>query len=227
MIEHRRAFRRLAGPLAIALVAVVLTSCGSGRQPDTGGVDPGTYMARFSGQWAIDENVSEDPAPAVAALAEQLEGLEDSDQPRVGGRRGGAGRRGRRGRPRRSGPDPEALRATLDVFRAVPERFTLNVSDSTVVTTWVGEAEGRMEIAGNGISTTVSEQPTAASVEWDGGRLRIERRVEGARGATVVDLFEAFADRDRLLITRRLRGLGGPTSEPPTVRLAYDLVESP
>lgn len=222
----RRSARRPGLAAATALLAGALgLACGSGRAPDTGGVEPATYRQWFSGRWALDEDVSEDPSAVV-----NPEAVPDRPDARPGA--GGAGdptipggRRGRRrGGAMPRGPDPEALRATLRAFGRVPAEFSLAVDESAVVTTWLVPQpdEGvRLEIAGDGVTTTVNGQPMDTRVEWEGGRLRIERRV--ARGATVVDLIQPLPDRDRLLVTRRLTGGAGA---PPEVRLAFQRVGS-
>lgn len=206
--------RRLADTLAAALALVALASgCASGQRPETGGMEPGRYLARFSGQWALDRNASEDPARALEA---------HSQAGTHAGRRGGGGGHG----PGRHGgalgggrPDPAALEATFDVFRSVPDDFILTVTDSLVVTTWAGQKEARMPVGGDAIPVSVRGPKIEARAEWDGGRLRLERRIEG--GGTVVDIVEPLAEGSRLLVIRTVKGASGTI---PEVRLVFDRV---
>lgn len=211
--------RRGVITLPAALVLVGLASCASGRQPDTGGVDPGTYLGRFSGEWTLDRDASDDPARELET--HRREGAHD------GGSGGGAGGHG----PGRhgggilggGGPDPSVMEATIDVFQAVPDRFALTVTDSLVITTWGGEGEARIPIAGDAVPLDARARLRAglpeieAKARWDGGRLRLERRIDG--GGTIVDLLEPTAEGDRLLVTRTVDGVRGAI---PEITLAFD-----
>lgn len=229
-MEHRTGSRRLLDAVAVGVGLLLLTSCASGRLPDTQGVDRSAYLARFSGEWTLDDEVSEDPTRVVEPPgrgADQAADTAGSDVGRPGVGRTGRGRmpgrrRGRRGARGSSGPSPAAVRAAIEAFHSVPSRFSLQVSDSAVVTTWIGEREARMEVAGDDASVTVNGQEGHASVEWDGGRLRIEHWLQGGGPLVIVDVIRALPDRDRLLVTRRIEGLSGRA---PEVRLAYDLIE--
>lgn len=210
--------RRFAGTLAAALAVVGLASCASGQRPDTGGVEPARYLARFSGEWALDRNVSADPARALEAHSRQG----GHDRAWGGGAGGhGPGRHGGGGFPGGGPSDPAALEATFDVFRAVPDRFTLTVTDSLVVTTWAGEREARIPVAGDAIPISGRRRPwIEAKARWDGRKLRIERRIDG--GGTIVDLVEAIPEGNRLLMTRTVKGVPGAI---PEIRLAFDRAE--
>lgn len=205
--------RHFAGTLTTALAWVALaSSCASGQRPDTGGVEPGRYLARFSGQWALDRKASDDPARALEAHAREA--------PHGGGRRGGVGghRPGRHGGGGGGRPDPAALEATFELFRAVPDRFTLTVTDSLVVTTWAGENEARMPLAGDAIPISVRGRRIEAKAKWDGAKLRLERRIDGG-GGTIVDFVEALAEGSRLLVIRAVKSV--PASIP-EIRLVFD-----
>lgn len=222
-MQGERGWRRFAGAILGVLASTALAGCGSsGRMPATGGVAPAEYMARFSGQWTFDDDVSEDPSqvipPGTAQEAAGGGGGGGVAPPAGGGVGAPGGRRGRRGgrRAPRRAPDTAALRLTFDTFRSIPDVFSLSVSDSTVVTTWAGDREVRLEVAGDGVSRTVGEERVDLSARWEGGLLRIERRVPG--GGTVVDLVEALPERPRLLVTRRIEGFPGMQAE---VRLAF------
>lgn len=214
-MERGRCGHRIWGALVACLSFAGLVACGSsGAVPQAPGIDPGAYMERFSGQWAFDADVSENPAEIIPpGTARGVRG----DRPRGGGV-GVPGRRGRRRRgPPRMGPDSAAMRTTFDTFRSVPDRFSLSVSESTVSTTWAGGRQLRIPVAGDEVEMEVNDHDVGVSAGWDGARLRIERDVPG--GGTVVDLIEALPERPRLLVTRRIEGYGGMMAE---VRLAFD-----
>jgi hypothetical protein len=213
--------RRFAGTLTAALALVALaSSCASGQRPETGGVEPGTYLARFSGQWTLDRNASDVPARALEAHGQEGGRGGGHGAGHGGGRSGGHGAGGHRGGGG-GGPDPAALEATFEVFRAVPDHFTLTVTDSLVVTTWAGEREVRMPVAGDAFPISVQGRRIEAKANWDGGRLRLERRIEG--GGTIVDLVETLAEGDRLLVIRTVKGVPRTI---PEIRLAFDRVRS-
>lgn len=209
---------RLTATLSGALVVAALASCGSGgRVPDTGGIEPDRYLARFSGQWTLDRDASDDPDGAV-----ETHGRGGAHGRGSGGRGGGhgPGRHGGGGFPGGGGPDPVAMEATFEVFRVVPDRFTLAVTDSLVATTLAGEDEARMPVAGDAIPIYIRGERIEAKARWDGRRLRLERRIDG--GGTIVDLVESLAEGNRLLVTRTVSGVPGAT---PEIRLAFDRAE--
>lgn len=209
------------------LLATIGAGCAGGSAPETGGIDPEVFRSRFSGQWVLDETVSEDPSEAVDPEAIRRGPGAGGGAPGIGiptgggdARGGGGNVQGGAGAPRPSAPDTEALQVTLDLFRTVPQRFSLRVEESTITTTWLGpdgRREGRMEIAGDGSSTDLGDRRIETRAAWEGRRLRIERRVSD--GAVVVDRIEALGDGDRLLVTRTLEGL--PMEIRP-VRLAFE-----
>lgn len=93
----------------------------------------------------------------------------------------------------------------------------MTVTDSLVVTMWAGEREARMPIAGDAIPINVRGRRIEAKAKWDGGRLRLERRIDG--GGMIVDLVEPLAEGRRLLVTRTVKGLPGTI---PEIRLVFD-----
>lgn len=237
-MTHASNLRRFAGTVTTAALGVVLLASGElfGQYPDTGGVELGQYLAQFSGQWVLDRDASDDPARALEAHGR--EGAHDGGRGGGGGGHGpgghggggaghGSGGHGGGGLLGRlwaliggGGPDPAALEATLDVFRTVPDRFTLTVTDSLVVTTWAGEREARMPVAGNAIPMSVQGRRIEVKAKWDGGKLEIERRIDG--GGRIVDLVEAVAEGNHLLVIRTVKGVPGAI---PEIRLVFDRAE--
>jgi hypothetical protein len=223
--------RRFAGTLtATALGIVALVSCAAAQRPATGGIELGTYLARFSGQWTLDRDASDDPARAIEATVG--EGTPDGERGggghapgHGGGQGGGAGGHGRDGHGTggvlgAGRPNPDALEATFEVFRAVPDRFTLTVTDALSMTTWAGVREARIPIAGAAIPVTVQGRQIEVRAKWDGGKLQIERRIDG--GGKVIDLVEGVPRGDRLIVRRTIRGVPGAT---PEIRLVFDRAE--
>lgn len=214
--------RRMAGLLGAVTSVVVLAGCGGGAAslPETGGVDPATYMSHFSGRWILSPETSDDlssipqPPPEDAGPDVPPEG----SVMRPGGRRGRPGARGARpGSIMGAEAELEAARVTLRALRIFPETFYMEVGDSAVVTTWVGQDELRIPENGDPVEARVGDQQVEASAGWEGGVLQVKLAVR--RGRTIVDRIEPVPEANRLLVVRTLDGFSGQV---PDLRLAFN-----
>jgi hypothetical protein len=175
-----------------------------------GGLEPGAFYARFSGDWRAD-------ADAVEQARETLRA------PRAGGglafAGGRAGERERRGRAgsiaARERLDPATVRLVTEMALRIPERLTVLVDDSAA--TVVGlHTQALVLPFGEDVTMRLGTGTLHIRAKWDGAVLVLEREIGVA---AVVDRLEPVAD-GQLLLTRRI-ALGRMTG--PQAVLAYRL----
>lgn len=215
---------RCSCSVTAGLMAVILAGCGGGTAslPQTGGVEPGTYMGYFGGRWILSPETSDDLSSIPEPPGEDAgpEAPPEGGVARPGGRRR-PGMPSQEGRRRMAALDAqgdvEAARATLEVLRMFPENFFLEVGESEVVTTWVGGTELRIPVAGEDVTAQVGERRVRATAGWEGPVLRIELDVQGGR--TIVDRIEPVPESNRLLLVRTVDAFAG---EVPDLRLGFD-----
>ncbi len=166
----------------VVVTAMLISSFGVGRaaSQDVAGDKPATDG--LVGQWALNRALSDDPA-------EQMRGAMPSGRP--SGRRSG-------------GRSPEQMRSGMDAVRRAAESFTIRQDDSTVVIayserilTLFTDRRKQKEVVGDDVEIEYRAW-------WEGGKLLIERKLDG--GVTLTEEYSAHAGTGRLHVLTRLEG---------------------
>ena len=200
------------------LLAALGTGCAGG--PGVEGVEADRLFRSYSGVWVLDPEES-DPLDTVGEeTGRDAPRVPFSDPfgggfPAAGGRRGGPG--GSFGGGGRGGAidDRSAIQATLALARMRPERFRLELDDSTFV---ASDARGRRTVVpsdGTRVQLSDGPAPVEARLRWDDRVPTLEREVDG--GGRITDRFELTGER--LVVIRRVQPRRGRSIEVRTVYL--------
>ncbi len=169
----------------VVVNAMLIASIGVGRiaAQDVVGDKPATDG--LVGQWTLNRALSDDPADQMRSMR----GAMPSGRP--SGRRAG-------------GRSPEQLRSGMDAVRRAAESFTIRQDDSTVVIvyperslTLFTDRRKQKEVVGDDVEIEYRAW-------WEGGKLLIERKLDG--GLTLTEEYSAHAVTGRLHVLTRLEG---------------------
>ncbi len=166
----------------VVVAAMMIASVGAGRIAAQDAEGDKTATGGLVGQWALNRVLSDDPA-------EQMRGAMPSGRP--SGRRAG-------------GRSPEQMRSGMDAIRRAAESFTIRQDDSTVVIAYperslmlFTDRRKQKEVVGDDLEIEYRAW-------WEGGKLLIERKLDG--GLTLTEEYSAHAGTGRLHVLTRLEG---------------------
>ena len=208
---------------AILLVvsAAAMSGCASAGGPGVAGDEARALYSRWSGDWSLDLEGSDDPSEVLARLQAAsarsgASGRADATGrgrggTRTGGRRGGeGGGRGASAGGARNSTSLEQIRATVGT---APTALSLNLTDSLFIVTEVPGTTQWLPMDGTTVETA-GPDGIETKVSWSDMQPTAERRWDGWR---VDDSFVLLTD-ERLLLTR-LISMG---SQSVSIRLAFD-----
>jgi len=216
------------GHITIGLTALALAAgvqgCASSGGPGVDGQEAQELFARYSGEWVLDVEASEDPVSKVQeVVAARFSGTggfgaPDSDPWGAGDRGGGLASWGSGGpgaAKESPGPtlDPEAIGGVLQP----PRRLDLVLTAGVLTVAANGGDRLVLPTDGTAVEETLGETVVATRARWKDGLLRTERRMDD--GPTLRQVLEVSADGNRLLVIRSVEVDGGDRVD---VQFAYD-----